>query len=603
VGLVLTTATWLAKMTTIQKKTFAASAQFFRFRFFILISLFIGGCAVGPDFKRPVAPSANGYASTRLVQEPTASAPVLDGESQQFNPAADIPFDWWTLFQSPQINSLIQRAFKANSSIEAAQAALHQAQENVVAQQGFFYPTVAASYSPSRNKLAGNNGGSSPGAQGDGHLIQTSSNPVGPAYYNFHVAQLTVGYAPDVFGLNRRQVESAQAQVAAQKLQLEATYITLASNVVAAAVQEASIRAQLAAMEKIVAINQENLDILRKQFNLGYVSSLEVAAQESSLAEFEQSLAPLQKQLEQTRDLIRALVDNSPNEDVEEKFELSSLHLPQELPISLPSRIVEQRPDVRAAEEQLHFASAQAGVAVANRLPQFAVTGAIGGMADSPDWMFRTGGGFFNLAASVSQAIFDGGTLRAKSRAAEQALIQAGAQYRSTVTTALQNVADTLYTIQSDANALKAAAASTQAAQTTLDLTRRQYQLGYVNYQTQLAAEQNYLQSTINLAQAQSNRLGDTVALYQALGGGWWNRPNGHGKCDAPDDETCHARSPLPSSLPQTGERDKVSLREFHDTTASQKLEGGANAAAKRIDLDKTSATQQSATTRGESAQ
>lgn len=489
------------------------------------------GCAAGPDFKRPAAPAANAYAPVGLTPEATASAPVLAGESQRFNPAADIPFDWWTLFQSPQINSLIQRAFKANSSIESAQAALRQAQENVVAQQGFFYPTVAASYSPSRNKLAGNNGGSSPGTQGNGNVISTMSNPAGPppynapAYYNFHVAQLTVGYVPDVFGLNRRQVESAQTQVAAQKLQLEATYITLASNVVAAAVQEASIRAQLAAMERMVGINKENLDILRKQLSLGYVSGLEVAAQEASLAQAEQSLAPLQKQLEQTRDLIRALVDNSPNEDVGEKFELSSLHLPQELPLSMPSRIVEQRPDVRAAEEQLHFASAQAGVAIANRLPQFAVTGAIGGMADTPGWMFRTGGGFFNLAASVSQTIFDGGTLRAKSRAAEQALIQAGAQYRSTVTTALQNVADTLYTIQSDANALKAAAAAAQAAQTTLDLTRKQYQLGYVNYQTQLAAEQNYLQSAINLAQAQTNRLGDTVALYQALGGGWWNRP------------------------------------------------------------------------------
>ncbi len=141
-------------------------------------------------------------------------------------------------------------------------------------------------------------------------------------------------------------------------------------------------------------------------------------------------------------------------------------------------------------------------------LPQFAVTGAIGGMADTPGWMFKSGGGFFNLAASVSQSIFDGGTLRARSRAAEQALLQAGAQYRSTVMAALQNVADTLYTIQSDAHALKAAATAEQAAQTALEITRKQYQLGYVNYQTQLAAEQNYLQSAINLAQAQTNRLG-----------------------------------------------------------------------------------------------
>ena len=491
----------------------------------LLILAMLTGCAAGPDFKRPIAPAADGYAPAGNIPEATASAPVLAGEAQRFNPAADIPFDWWTLFQSPQINSLIKRAFKANPNIESAQAALRQVREYAVAQTGFFYPTVGASYSASRNKLAGNMGGNSPGAQGNGTVIQTSSNPVGPAYYNFHVAQLTVGYVPDVFGLNRRQMESAEAQVAAQKLQLEASYITLASNVIAAALQEASIRAQLAAMERIVAINQEALAILRNQFKIGYVSGMEVAAQEMSLASSEQSLAPLQKQLEQTRDLIRVLAGNLPNEDVEEKFELASLHLPQELPLSLPSKIVEQRPDVRAAEEQLHFASAQAGVAVANRLPQFAIAAGIGGMASTPDWMFRTGGGFFNLAASVSQTIFDGGTLRARSRAAEQALIQAGAQYRSTVVTALQNVADTLYAIQSDANALKAAAAGAQAAQTALALTRKQYQLGYVNYQVQLTAEQSYLQSAINLAQAQTNRLGDTAILYQALGGGWWNRP------------------------------------------------------------------------------
>lgn len=526
----------------------------------LLVLATLSGCAAGPDFKRPAAPAADGYAPANNIPAATASAPVLAGEAQRFNPAADIPFDWWTLFQSPQINSLIKRAFKANPNIESAQAALRQAQEYALAQAGFFYPTVGASYSASRNKLAGNMGGNSPGVQGNGTVIQTSTNPVGPAYYNFHVAQLTVGYVPDVFGLNRRQMESAEAQVAAQKLQLEATYITLASNVIAAALQEASIRAQLAAMERIVAINQEALVILRNQYKLGYVSGMEIAAQEMSLASAEQSLAPLQKQLEQTRDLIRVLAGNLPNEDVEEKFELASLHLPQELPLSLPAKIVEQRPDVRAAEEQLHFASAQAGVAVANRLPQFALTANVGGMASTPDWMFRTGGGFFNLAASVSQTIFDGGTLRAKSRAAEQALLQAGAQYRSTVITALQNVADTLYTIQSDANALKAAAAGAQAAQTALDISRKQYQLGYVSYQAQLAAEQSYLQSAINLAQAQTNRLGDTATLYQALGGGWWNRPD----------------------------------------ATSQELGSGANAATIQIGLDKTPVAQQSATARGE---
>ena len=496
----------------------------------LLLLSILAGCAVGPDFKRPDAPRAAGYAPTKLISEPTASAPVPAGESQRFDSKADIPSDWWTLFGSPQINSLVEHAFKASPDIASAQAALRAAQQNVIAQQGFFYPTIGVSYAPSRNKLAGNMGGNSPGVQGNGHIIQTYSNPAGPApfnapaYFNFHVAQLSVGYTPDVFGLNRRMVESAQSQLQSQKLQLEATYITLASNIVAAAIQEASLRAQIDATEKVVGINKELLELLRTQLKLGDVSNIDVAVVESALASAEQALAPMQMQLAQTRDMIRALAGNTPDEDVAEKFELSALHLPQDLPLTLPSRIVEQRPDVRAAEEQMHYASAQAGVAVANRLPQFALMAGVGGMADTPAWMFRSGGGFFNLAASVSQTIFDGGTLKARSRAAEQALIQAGAQYRSTVITALQNVADTLYTIQSDANVLKQAANSEQAAHTIAELTRKQYQLGAVNYQSQLNAEQNYQLAKINLIQAQSGRLGDTVALYHALGGGWWNR-------------------------------------------------------------------------------
>ncbi len=200
---------------------------------------------------------------------------------------------------------------------------MRQAQEYTAAQQGFFYPTVGASYSPSRNKLAGNMGGNSPGQQGNGSVIQTYSNPAGPkyngpAYYNFHVAQLTVGYAPDVFGVNRRQVESAQAQVEMQQMQLEATYITLASNVVAAAIQEASLRAQIEAQLKIVGLNRQAVEIVRNQLKLGYVSEMEVTQQEMTSALTQQALVPLQLQLEQTRNLLRVLAGNTPDQDIEE---------------------------------------------------------------------------------------------------------------------------------------------------------------------------------------------------------------------------------------------------------------------------------------------
>jgi NodT family efflux transporter outer membrane factor (OMF) lipoprotein len=504
------------------KKSFLLGSSYSFATTFLFVLFAVSGCSAGPDFKRPDAPTASSYAPQPMPSA-TASSPVMAGESQHFDANKDIPFDWWKLFQSTNVDSLVERALKANPTIQSAQAALQQAQEYANAQQGFFYPTVGAGYSATRSKLAGNMGSSAPGIQGNGELIQAPPGAASPVYYNFHVAQLTVGYVPDVFGLNRRQVESAQAEVSVQRFELDAAYITLASNVVAAAIQEASLRAQIDATEKIVADNTETLTILRNQLKLGYVSGMEVAAQESALAQTEQARIPLRRQLEQTRDLIRALAGNFPNQDVEEKFELADFHLPQELPLSLPSKIVEQRPDVRAAEEQLHYASAQAGVAIANTMPQFSVNAALGGMASDPGWMFRSGGGFFDLTANVAYTIFDGGILRAKSRAAWQTLIQAGAEYRSTVIAALQNVADTLHIIQSDADALKAASASEQAAHTATTITRKQYEVGNVNYQTLLAADQSHQLAVINLIQAQTNRLGDTAALYQALGGGWWN--------------------------------------------------------------------------------
>ncbi len=494
-------------------------------------ALLLSACAAGPDFKRPAAPATSGYSPQSAPAE-TTSIEVAGGEAQRFDSKTDVPFDWWTLFQSPQLNSLIERAFKANPSIESAQAALRQAQQYTAAQQGYFYPTVSASYTPSRNKLAGNMGGNSPGVQGNGTVIQTYSNPAGPkyngpAYYNFHTAQFSIGYVPDVFGFNRRQVESLRAQEEMQRFQLEATYITLASNVVAAALQEAALRAQITAQNKIVEINRANLSILEKQLKLGAASRMDVLSQEAALAQAEQLLIPLQNQLEQTRNLIRALSGNLPNEDVAETFELSALHLPQELPLTLPSQLVEQRPDVRAAEAQFHAANAQVGVAVAARLPQFQLSAAIGGMASTPDWMFKSGGGFFTVLGNLSQTLFDGGTLRAQERAAREALVQAGADYRSTVIVAFQNVADTLHTIQSDAEALKAAAKTEEAMKRVADIARKQYQAGYTSYQTVLMTEQNHQQANINLIQAQTNRLGDTAALYQALGGGWWNRNEG----------------------------------------------------------------------------
>jgi NodT family efflux transporter outer membrane factor (OMF) lipoprotein len=422
----------------------------------------------------------------------------------------DLPQKWWALFESPPINTLVEKSIKSNPTLDAAKAAIRQAQELVAAQKGFFYPTVQANASASRQKNA----------------IETIAPTLtsGQAYFALYTAQLTVSYMPDVFGLNRRQVESLEAQTEYQCFQLEAAYLTLTSNVVTAAVQEASLRAQIEATQKIIEAAKKLLDIMRRHLALGYVTGLDVAAQEASLAQFEATLPPLEKQLALTRDMLAALAGRFPNEEIVEKFDLDSMRLPKELPVSLPSKLVEQRPDMRAAEAQWHSACAQVGVAVANMLPQINITGAMGGNSTQLSSLFVPGNTFYNITGGVTQTIFDAGTLLHKKRAAEAAAEQAAAQYRSTVLNAFQNVADTLHAIETDADALKAAVKAERAARRTLELTTRQLQLGYVNYPAVLLAEQAWQQALINLVQARANRFSDTAALFMALGGGWWNR-------------------------------------------------------------------------------
>jgi NodT family efflux transporter outer membrane factor (OMF) lipoprotein len=466
------------------------------------------GCVVGPRFKKPAAPDVGGY-TPAPISTTSSTSHVAGGEAQRLVDGQDIPGEWWTLFHSKPLNDLIERSLKANPDLKAAQAALLVARENVLAQRGAYYPSVSGSFSATRAKTSSD---LSP-------VTNTSA-----LYYSLYTPQVSVSFVPDVFGLNRRTVESLQAQEQQARFALAATHITLSSNIAAAAIQEASLRGQIDATRELITINTKTLDILRNQYAKGYASQLDVAAQESQLAQVAATLPPLLKQLAQQRDLLAVLSGGFPNQDLTEKFELSSLQLPQELPVSLPSQLVEQRPDVRQAEENLHSASAQIGIARANRLPNFALTGDVGSMAVTASRIFAAGTGFRDIGASITQPIFDGGTLLHRERAARAAYTQADEQYRSTVLTAFQNVADTLNALQQDADALKAAAAAKDAASITLDLTKRQLEAGYANYSALLSAEQAYQQALINLVQAQSNRYADTAALFQALGGGWWNR-------------------------------------------------------------------------------
>ena len=470
--------------------------------------MLLAGCAVGPNFKRPAAPEVSDYVPTPLAAT-SSTANTVAGESQHFASGADIAADWWTLFHSAPLNELIEGSLAGNHDLKAAQAALSVARENMLAQRGAYYPSVSGNFSATR---------------------QSQSMQISPALnanvfiYNLFTPQVSVSYVPDVFGLNRRTVESFEAQAQEARFQMVATYTTLTSNVVVTAIQIGAVQMQIDATHELVDSATNTLKILRYQLDKGYASGLDVAAEEAQLAQFAATLPPLVKQEAQLRDQLAVLAGRFPSQAPAVSFDLSTLQLPQDLPVSLPSALVSQRPDVLQAEANLHDASAKIGIAVANRLPNIILTTNAGSSAAEMSQLFTSGTGFWGIGASLTAPIFQGGMLLHQERAANAAYQQAAEQYRSTVLTAFQNVADTLTALQQDAEAVKAAAGAADSAKVSLDLTQRQWQSGYAGYLALLSAQQTYQQGRISLIQAQANRFADTAALFQALGGGWWHR-------------------------------------------------------------------------------
>ena len=493
----------------------------------------LSGCMVGPDFKPPAAPRTDTYVSdppTDLV-----AGGIPGGEAQTLVRGMDIPSRWWQVFHSPPLDGLIESALKANPDVQAAVAGLKVAQENARAQRATLFPTLQANFGASQNETPGS---------------LSPATSTGATIYGLFTAGLTITYALDLWGGNRRQIESLDALAEAQCFQLEGAYLSLASNVVAAAVLEASLRAQIDATEKIIAAQQTTLGILRGQANLGAIPGGDVAIQQAALAQAEATLPPLQKALAQQRDLIATLTGRLPSDDVGARFHLDDLTLPHDLPVSLPSRLVEQRPDVRAAEANLHSASALVGVAIANQLPQITLTANINTQSLSTDTLFGPGLTGVMAGASALQTILDGGALAAKKRAAQAALQQADAQYRSVVLTAFRNVADTLRALQYDAITLKASVDAERAAATSLDIAQRRLAVGDTTYVTVLLAQLTYQQTLLSRVQSQAARFTDTAALFQALGGGWWNRAPG------PEDQArrlrCRGPGPQAPSDKQT---------------------------------------------------
>ncbi len=483
-------------------------------RIYVLLALVLGcsGCAVGPDFHGASLPAADAYTSMPLPEKTLASS-AKAGAAQNFINGGSIPEQWWNLFQSREMDALIRQAISGNPTLAAAEATLREARENVNARTGSEnYPNAAFEAGSSRQKA-------SPAAAG---------MPDGKgSVFDLHHASVVVSYVFDFFGGGRREIEALKAKVDVERFRLEAAYLAISGNVVTAVIQEASLHALINATQEIISSQEKQLELLEKQLVLGGISRAEVLSLRAQLEAARSALPSYEKELNSTRHQLTALLGKLPNEAASlPKFDLYAMTLPTELPVSLPSELVRQRPDLRAAEALLHAASAGVGVATADLYPRITLSGSYGPQAGELNKLFNTESLVWGIGAGITQPVFNGGALRAKKRGAVAVYDQAAANYRKTVITAFQNVADVLRALEADAAILKAQADAEAAAGDALALAREQFKAGAINYALVLNAERQYQQSRISLVQAQAVRFLDTAALFQALGGGWWELKN-----------------------------------------------------------------------------
>jgi NodT family efflux transporter outer membrane factor (OMF) lipoprotein len=468
--------------------------------------MLLTACAVGPNYHRPKLSPSAGYGADAVSPPPFLGEP---GPTRpQLVSGADIPADWWRVYHCAELDALVTRALNNSPTVKAAQHALRAAREQAIAQRGAYYPSISASIQPSHQDFAKD---------------LSSQTFKGNDIYDLTTTQVSASYAPDFFGANARALETLVAQQDQQRFELEAARLTLASNVVAAALQDALLRAEIDQTEKIVANQRQTLASFERQHELGQASDADVAAQRALLAQVQSALPGLVKALRINRDLLGALVGITPGEPLDVHFTFADFTLPEPMPLSLPAQLVEHRPDVRIAEAQLHAASAQVGVAAAARWPSVQIDAVAGSAALRFLPQFNRVSNFWSVTGTITQPIFEGGMLLHRERAARAAYDEAAEQYRATVVSAFQNTADVLHALWSDADALQAAQTAQAATARSLTISQQQLELGDLSRNAVLAAEQADGQARLALLQAEGNRYADAAALYQALGGGWWN--------------------------------------------------------------------------------
>jgi NodT family efflux transporter outer membrane factor (OMF) lipoprotein len=475
----------------------------------ILCVSLVSACAVGPDFKQPEAPKTSSYTEGAVPKKLVTAPGVPGGTDQEFIEGADIEAQWWELYKSPELDALIKKALEQNPNLGAADAALRAAQENVNAQiGGQYFPAIGLGASASRQ-------------------LQPAAIyglPYGSDTYNLYNTSVNVTYKLDVFGGARRAVEGARALAEVAQFQLEGAYLSLTANVVTSAVREAALRAQMSATEEILKAQTNLAEVTEKQLAIGTVSKVDVTSQRTLVSNSQVDLLNYERNLAFTRNQLSVLVGEVPSNADIAHFDLSKLHLPEKLPLSVPSSLVRQRPDVRAAEAQLKAQNAFVGVATANLLPQFNITGSIGSAALTSAALFGPNSSLWSIGGGILQPLFQGGQLLAQRRGALANYEQAAFQYQATVLNAFQEVANALRALETGAQALKAASDAERYAYETLDLVQQQYKLGTASYLAVLYYQNQYQQAKVKSVAAQATRFSDTAALFAALGGGWWNR-------------------------------------------------------------------------------
>jgi NodT family efflux transporter outer membrane factor (OMF) lipoprotein len=469
-----------------------------------ILCCYAAACAVGPDFVRPRAPATAQYTPG---EEPAQTVAATGGGSQHFEFGARVAADWWRLFNCPKLNAVVIQSFAGNPTLQAAQASLRQSQDNLRAGYGIFYPQLGASFLPTRQQF-------SPARFGEN---------ASPSIFNLYTLSTTASYVLDVFGGERRTVEGLGAQVENQYYNMRAAYITLSGNVVNATVAEATYRAEIGATQQIIGFLEEQTRITSAQVGAGTVAYSNLVSIKSQLAAMQATLPPLHQQLAHTRHLLATLIGRPPGDWAPPQVDFVDLGLPTDLPVSLPSDLVRQRPDILAAQAQLHAASAQIGVATAAMFPSFTLNASYGLNSTSLASLFGSSAAFWMIGSAIATPVIQGPTLWYQRKAAIDAYQQALANYRQTVLAALAQVADALDALEHDAETLSAQSRALESAAEALHLLQANYAAGTVNYLQVLIADYQYQQAALGFIQAMGQRLQDTAALFVALGGGWWN--------------------------------------------------------------------------------